>query len=130
MVHTKQPKKVVLYIVLGCFGSTEDDFTVCNSIQNRILALTEDFYYFSEIMDFLDGCKLFDKALFDFNAIRNFIFTFKQKFELPTNPVWHEQKYTNYQKFLISHKNCGLFLKLEIPSENAEKTETSTQDPK
>jgi hypothetical protein len=106
----------ILYMTLGCHGYyiAEDKFCVCKGIENRIFTLKSDFYFFKEVMAYLDGCKLFDKPLFDFNAIRNFISIFRQKFELPISPVWIERRMLRYHKFLIDHKDCGLFLKLEL----------------
>lgn len=106
----------VLHIHLGCFGRKDDDFIICPSIENKIYTLNSEFPYYSQIMDYLDNCRLFDLPLSDFNAIRNFMAMFRNKFEIPLKPMWVERKYLNYQKFIVDHRNCGLYLKLTLAS--------------
>lgn len=103
-----------IHIIMGCYGYKDDDFTFCSGIENSIFVFSKDHILFQEIMNYLDNCKMFDKPLYDYNAIRNFLSRFRQKFESPLAPVWIERKYNAYQKFAIDHKNCGLVLRLSI----------------
>ena len=121
----KSSSKPVLEVFLGCHGQKDDDFVICSSVENKIYTVESDFYYFNPIMDFLDKCKLFDCPLSDFNAIRNFLSLFREKFEIPMSPKWSERKYIAYQKFLIDHRNCGVFLYLNSScSEQRQNQET------
>ena len=69
-------------------------------------------------MNYFDTCSLFDKKLLDYNAIRNFISNLFMKFELPNRKIWSEKQYCLYQKFVIDHKNCGLYLRLGFEQKN------------
>lgn len=110
------------YIVLGCFGRTDDGFVSCSGICNSILHVSINNPHFSDIMDYLDNLQLFDRALLDYNAIRHFIHNMQDRFTYPTQKLWSEKMFRLYQKFAIDHKNCGLFIDLEIPdSEQADK---------
>jgi hypothetical protein len=109
-----------IHIVMGCYGYKDDDFVFCPGIENKIFSFDKKHFSYEEIMNYLDNCKLFDKPLYDYNAVRNFLSRFRQKFESPLSPVWVERKYNNYQKFAIDHKICGLVLKL-----SSEKIESS-----
>lgn len=112
-----------LYIVLGCFGRTDDGFVSCTGISNVILHLTTENLNYSEIMNYLDNMQLFDKIMLDYNAIRHFIFNMQNKFELPTQKLWSEKMFLLYQKFVIDHKNCGLFVDLKLSDEQTEEIE-------
>lgn len=101
-----------IHIIMGCYGYKDDDFVFCSGIENSIFSFDSSHISYKEIMNYLDNCKLFDKPLYDYNAVRNFLSRFKQKFEGPLSPVWVERKYNLYQKFAVEHKNCGLILKL------------------
>ncbi len=103
-----------LYVVLGCFGRSDDDFVSCAGIENRILLVDSSLYRYDDIMDYLDQCRLFDRVLLDYNAVRHFIFNLGEKFDQPTRRLWSEKKFELYQKFAIDHKHCGLFVKLII----------------
>jgi hypothetical protein len=109
-----------IHIAMGCYGYKDDDFVFCSGIENKIFSFDKKHFSYEEIMNYLDNCKLFDKPLYDYNAVRNFLSRFRQKFESPLSPVWVERKYNNYQKFAIDHKICGLVLKL-----SSEKIESS-----
>lgn len=117
-----------IHIVMGCYGYKDDDFTLCSGIENSIFIFDKRHSSYQEIMNYLDNCKLFDKPLYDYNSIRNFLARFKQKFEGPLSPVWIERKYNNYQKFAVDHKNCGLFIKLvsKTIENNLEKNDHSS----
>lgn len=103
-----------LYIVLGCFGRTDDGFVSCSGISNRILHVDPSNYYYSEIMNYLDNMQLFDRAMLDYNAVRHVIFNMQEKFASETHKLWSEKMFLLYQKFTISHKDCGIFIDLEL----------------
>lgn len=65
-------------------------------------------------MNYLDSCRLFDRQLLDYNAIRGFIHNLYNKFDQPTRKLWSEKQFRLYQKFVIDHKDCGLFIKLDV----------------
>lgn len=103
-----------IYIVLGCFGRTDDGFVSCSGLRNRILYISAENPNYLELMNYLDNMQLFDKIMMDYNAIRHFIFNIQNKFELPTRKIWSEKMFLLYQKFVIDHKDCGLFIDLEV----------------
>lgn len=107
-------KNEELHLVLGCFGRRDDDFINCLGIENKILLLTPILFKYSDLMDYLDGCRLFDRPMFDVNAIRHVIFNLRDKFDQPTSRLWSEKKFNLYQKFLIDHRHCGLYIKLVL----------------
>lgn len=109
-----------LYIILGCFGRSDDGFVNCGGLRNRILHLQITDSNYTEIMDYLDSMQLFDRVMMDYNAIRHFIFDMQNKFELPMRKLWSEKMFLLYQKFVIDHKDCGLFIDLEMPSDEAD----------
>lgn len=106
------------YIVLGCFGLNNDDFVSCNSIENTILKVNTSLYRYNDLMDYLDVCRLFDKPLLEFNSIRHFIHNLHDRFDQVAKPLWMPKKFELYQKFVINHRHCGLYIKLTIPEEN------------
>lgn len=63
-------------------------------------------------MDYLDKCRLFDRPIFDTNAIKHFIFNLYDKFDQPLKRLWSEKHSELYQKFIIDHRHCGLYIKL------------------
>lgn len=101
-----------LHLILGCFGRRDDNFVSCPSVENSILKLDVSLYRYNDMMDYLDGCRMFDRPIYDYNGIRNVLFHFKQHYDQPTRPLWSEKKWTLYQKFTIDHRHCGLYLKL------------------
>ncbi len=105
-----------LYIVLGCFGRTDDDFISCSGLQNTILVISQSLHNHVEIMNYLDSCRLFDRQLLDYNAIRNFVYNLYNKFDQPSRKLWSEKQFRLYQKFVIDHRDCGLFVKLDMSS--------------
>lgn len=109
-----------LHIALGCFGRRDDDFISCAGLENRILKTDQNLFNYNELMDYLDSCRLFDRPLFDLNACRHFIFYIRDKFDQPLRRIWSEKRFELYQKFIIDHRHCGIYIKLilvnpEIP---------------
>jgi hypothetical protein len=81
-----------LFLILGCFGHIDDGFINCRSCENRILLLSPELAHYNEILDYFDNCGLFDKPIFDINAIRNILRTMQDKFEQVKKRLWHEKK--------------------------------------
>lgn len=101
-------------IILGCFGRTDDGFVSCASTENIILTINQESYNYNKIMDYLDKLQLFDKMMLDYNSIRHFIFNMREKFDYPTKKLWSEKQFNLFQKFTLTHKDCGLFIKLNF----------------
>lgn len=119
-----------LYLVLGCFGRVDDGFVSCSSCENKILTLDTRLENYNGVIDYLDVCRLFDKPTFDFNAIRHVLHNMQDRFDQVASGrrLWTEKQIQLYQKFLIDHRLCGLYLKLaleakEIPNNNEEQHE-------
>lgn len=107
-------QKEELYLILGCFGRRDDDFINCLGVENKILKLDPSLYKYTEMMTYLDGCRLFDRPMFDYNAVRHVIFNLREKYDQPTKRLWSEKKFELYQKFTIDHRHCGIYLKLAL----------------
>lgn len=108
------------FIVLGCFGLTIDNFVDCPGTENIILKCNSSLNKYNEMMDYLDTCRLFDKPLLEFNAIRHFIHNLQDRFDQIDKPLWLPKKFELYQKFVIDHRHCGLFIKLVLPQVKGE----------
>ncbi len=106
-----------LHVVLGCFGRTDDGFVSCSGIDNIILKIKPSDPNYEEIMDYLDKMQLFDRQVMNYNAARHFIHNMQDKFDLPTKRLWSEKMFMLYQKFVIDHKDCGVFVKLQLPDD-------------
>ncbi len=113
-----------LYIVLGCFGRTDDGFVSCSGICNHILHIMPSDCNYSEIMDFLDNMQIFDRIMLDYNSVRHLVFNLQDRFTLPTQKLWSEKMFLLYQKFVIDHKSCGVFIDLEFLEQNEQITST------
>jgi hypothetical protein len=111
---------VELFLVLGCWGRRDNDFISCNGVENRILKIEDHLEHYQEIMDYLDNCRLFDRATFDGNSVRSIISYIQDKFDQPTRRLWSESRYSLLHKFLSDHRNCGVFLKLVLIEDTVE----------
>lgn len=107
------------YIVLGCFGLTTDNFTCCPSVENTILKVNTALPDYNEMMNYFDQCRLFDRPLFDLNAVRHFVFNLQDRYNLITKPLWSPKRFELYQKFIIDHRLCGVYVKLKLPEESS-----------
>jgi len=107
------------YVLLGCFGLQVDGFTCCASIENTILKVNASLPDYNEMMNYFEQCRLFDRAMFDINAVRHFIFNLQDRYSLVTRPLWSNQKFDLYQKFIIDHRHCGVYVKLVLPKDSA-----------
>ena len=109
------------HVVLGCFGRQDDGFVSCGGIQNNILVIEPKMNNYTSIMDYLDGCQLFDKTILEYNSIRHFVLNMQDRYDQVVKKLWTEKQFRLYQKFTIDHRDCGLFLKLNLieePNEN------------
>lgn len=110
-----------VYLVLGCYGRKEDGFTLCPSVDNRILKIDDSLIYINEIWDYLEAVRLLDKPLIDLNAIRNLIFKMQDRFDQKIRKLWSEQEFNAIERFIHMHKSCGLYVKLmALPDEVTE----------
>lgn len=111
-----------LHLILGCFGRRTDDFVSCSGVENNILNVTPSINRYNDIMDYFDSCRLFDKPLLEFNAIRHFVYNLQDRFDQINKRLWTNQKFELYQKFVIDHRHCGLIVRLEASTELVEPT--------
>jgi hypothetical protein len=103
------------YVVLGCFGRQDDGFVSCGGVENNILIIHPKMNNYISIMDYLDnGCGLFDKTMLEYNSIRHFILNMQDRYDQVIKKLWTEKQFRLYQKFTIDHRDCGLFLKLNL----------------
>lgn len=112
-----------LYVVLGCFGLRDDEFVSCAGVENRILNVEDNLVHYNQMMDYLDNCRLFDKSMFDYNAIRHVLFNVRDKFDQPNRRIWSEKKFGLLEKFTIEHRKCGIYLKLILSSSELDNVE-------
>jgi hypothetical protein len=111
-----------LYLILGSFGRVDDGFVSCSSCENVILEINSNLDSYNDIMGYLDSCRLFDKPLFDFNSIRSVIQNLNTRFDQISigRRLWLEKELQLFQKFVLVHKDCGLFLKLSIEKKDVQ----------
>lgn len=109
-----------LYVVLGCYGRRTDDFVSCPSIRNHILKVDITLEHYEEIMDYFEGCRLFDKPMYDFNAVRNFLQSMQNRFDRVVKPLWPKKNIDLYQNFVITHRACGVYIWLELVDKSTE----------
>ncbi len=106
-----------LYLVLGCYGRTQDRFVSCSAAENRILRLGEDLYQYQDLCAFLEGLRLYDRPLLDFNGVRNALFRIQDTFDQGPRRLWDEPKFHLLERFTLTHKPCGIYLKLQVGQE-------------
>jgi hypothetical protein len=107
----------LLYLVLGCFGREEGGFVSCTGVENSILTIKPTINNYNEIMNYLDSCQLFDKTLLEYNSVRHIILNLQDKFDQVVKKLWTEKQFRLYQKFIIDHRDCGVYLKLKFTQE-------------
>jgi len=103
-----------IQLLLGCFGYQENGFVSCRGCENCILLIDSQTDQYKVMMDYLDSCRLFDKALFEYNSINGFIRNMQAKFDQASRDrtLWNEKEYRLFQKFIAEHRSCGLYVKL------------------
>jgi hypothetical protein len=109
-------------VVLGCFGLRQDGFISCGSVQNIILKVGPATHRYDEMTAYFEQCRLFDKPMFELNGIRHFIFNMQNRYDQVMRPIWTQKQFDLYQKFIMDHRFCGLFLRLSLPVEDSGKT--------
>jgi len=101
-----------LYLILGCFGRKDGDFVSCPSCENKILKIDSKIEHYNEMMDYFETCRLFDKPMFEYNAIAHFIKNMRDRFDQVNKRLWSEATYHIFQNFFHTHRTCGLYIKL------------------
>lgn len=69
------------------------------------------------MMNYFASCRLFDRPLFELNAVRHVIFNLQDKYDQKNSRLWSEKNFTLYQKFIIDHRPCGVYVKLILEPE-------------
>jgi hypothetical protein len=105
------------YLVLGCYGRTDDGFVLCASSENRILKLDETLNDFDSIMDYLESVGLMDKPMLDLNAIRHLVHNIQDRYDQVVRRLWTEKQYRLIERFIHMHKPCGLYARLILVPE-------------
>lgn len=105
-----------LYLVLGCYGRIDDGFVSCSSCENKLLLVHPGLENYNAMMDYFETCRLFDKPAFEFNAIRHILENMQQRFDQLSvgRRLWSEKEIGLFQKFIMNHRTCGLYLKLKL----------------
>ena len=105
------------YLVLGCYGRTENGFVLCPSVQNRILQLDERLVNFDNIIEYLDIVNLFDRPLLDQNAVRHLIYNLQDRYDQKIKRLWNDHQYHLLERFMHMHKPCGFYAQvILVPS--------------
>ena len=108
-----------LFLILGCWGREENGFTICNGIENRIIDLTKKTTQNVEIVNLLDSNYfLFDRPLY--KNVHTALWNLQEKCSKIGCPVFGQQLFKNMEEFCISHKKCGVFLRLKMEEKENE----------
>jgi hypothetical protein len=106
------------YLVLGCYGRTENGFILCPSTENRILKLDDALVDVDGITNYLDVVKLFDRPLLDQNSIRHLVYNLQDRFNQKFKKLWTDHEYHLLERFMHMHKDCGLYSQIIlVPSD-------------
>lgn len=111
------------YLVLGCYGRTENGFVLCTSVNNRILKLDDTLVNIDGVMDYLDAVKLFDRPMLDHNAIRHLVYNLQDRFDQKFKRIWTDHQYNLIERFMQMHKPCGIYSQIIIAQDEKETTE-------
>ena len=106
------------YLVLGCYGRTENGFVLCSSTQNRILKLDDGLVNIEGVTNYFDAVKLFDRPLLDQNAIRHLVYNLQERFDQKFKRMWSDHEYHLLERFIQMHKPCGLYAQLIMVQED------------
>lgn len=115
------------YLILGCFGLSIDGFTCCSGLENTILDLSVNIPDYNSLINYLEQCRLFDKPAFELNAVKHIIYNIQNKYSLTVRPIWSQNKFDLYQKFVIDHRLCGVYLRLALPESLPEKSQDKSE---
>lgn len=108
------------YLVLGCYGRTENGFVLCPSVQNRILKLDDALVNIDGVINYLEAVKLFDRPMLDQNAIRHLVYYLQDRFDQKFKRLWTDHEYNVLERFLQMHKPCGLYSQLILVNSDME----------
>lgn len=100
-----------VFLVLGCNGYEEDGFSLCGRIKNYILDISTNTEQNIKISEHLEKIGLFDQPIYK-NA-RTILYTLQNKFSFK-GPVFSERKFKLMEHFCIMHKQCQVYLAVEI----------------
>lgn len=102
------------YLILGCFGLEKNGFKSCSSVENKILSINTSISDYNDMMNYFDQLYLFDRPLSNYNTIRHFIYNINNRFNLVTKPFWSPSYFNLIENFILQHKLCGVFVRLEL----------------
>lgn len=103
-------------LVLGCWGRTNEGFSICNGVSNAVLDLTLNSERNVAISEYLDSHHgLFDRPLY--NGVHSAVFNIQEKFSLKGKPVFSTTVFRWMEEFCVMHAKCGLYLRLELANE-------------
>jgi hypothetical protein len=68
------------------------------------------------MMNYFDGCRLFDRAMFEMTAVNHFVYNMQDRFDQVAagKRLWSEKQFHLYLKFIQDHKLCGLYIRLDL----------------
>jgi hypothetical protein len=111
--------KQQLLLLLGCFGRVDDGFVHCRGCENTILNVDHHLQHYNQMMDYFDSCRLFDKRIYELSAIKHFVYHMQDKFyQSVGRPLWSVKEFTNYEKFIMDHRHCGNYIRLDYKQED------------
>jgi hypothetical protein len=113
------------YLVLGCYGRTENGFVLCPSTQNRILKLDDSLVNSDGIITYFDAVKLFDRPMLDQNSIRNLIYHLQDRFDQKFKRLWNDHEYHLLERFMQMHKPCGMYAQLIMVQEDSQQPQVT-----
>lgn len=105
------------YLVLGCFGRTENDFVLCPSVENRILKLDDTIEDFHKLVEYLECVHLFDRPLLEQSSVKHLVYNIQNKFDQKFRRLWTDHQFNLLERFMVMHKPCGYFAKLILVPE-------------
>ena len=103
-----------VFLVLGCNGRKVDGFVSCLRIENRILQITPYLEQAEEMVQYLNALGLFEKTMENYNAVRNVLFRIQDKYYQNMKPIWNEKYFRMLEQFTIVHKDCGIYLNINL----------------
>lgn len=105
------------YLILGCYGRTENGFILCSSVQNRILKIDDSLVKANDIISYFDAVKLFDRPMLDQNSIRHLIYNIQERYDQKFKRIWTDHEFHILERFMHMHKSCGLYAQLILVQE-------------
>jgi hypothetical protein len=107
-------------LVLGCWGREQDNFYSCSGASNVILDITKNTERNILIAEFLDKVyNIFEKPLY--SNVHTALWKIQDQFSEVGRPVFNDKLFKHIEEFCITHKKCGVYLKLIFDKEIGEK---------